>query len=380
MIKILKLTGSLMVGGAEQLILTHCRLMARDDLQGEELGHHLCAFGNDSVFGPGNLLAEAKALPVPVKLVRAKFRYSPRATLEIYRYIRDHRFDIIHTDLTSADILGNLVGGLQGIPVICTLHNMPEDYRAARRDLRFLFERLVLPRATTLVALSDGIRKMWIDEEGISGERIVSIPNCADTARFLPISAPRRDRDAHAPLITAVGRLEPQKAFDDLLRAAALVFGEIPGARLRIVGRGQLDSELKSLAASLGIASRVEFAGLRSDMDVVLEEADLFVQSSLWEGMSIAILEAMAAALPTVLTDVGANGDLIADGVHGRLVPKRDPKALADAMLALLADPSGAQRMGLAARRRAIDEYSTESYRRRHLALYRQVMTRARGR
>jgi len=377
--KILKLTASLTLGGAERLILTHCRVMALDGREGEELEHHLCAFGNDSVFGPGTLLSEAKALPVSVKLVRTKFRYNPQATLEIYRYIRDHRFDVIHTDLASADILGNLMGALQGIPVICTLHNVPEGYRAARCDIRFLFERLVLSRATTLVALSNGIRKMWIDEEGIPGERIVSIPNCADTASFLSISAPRPNRDAGAPLITAVGRLEPQKAFDDLLRAAALLLAEVPAARFRIVGWGKLESELKSLAGSLGIASRVEFTGLRSDMDAVLEEADLFVQSSHWEGMSIAVIEAMAAALPMVLTDVGANGDLITDGVHGRLVPRGDPRAMADAMVAMLADPSRAQRMGLAARRRAIDEYGTHSYRRRYLALYGQVVTRARA-
>ena len=125
---------------------------------------------------------------------------------------------------------------------------------------------------------------------------------------------------------------------------------QLPHTALLLIGEGELRKDLEIRAAEEGVTDRVHFLGDRNDVHELLQGLDLFVLSSVSEGYSLALLEAGAAALPIIATDVGGNSEIIRDGETGRLVPPGDPLVLAKAMLSLLGDPSQARALGKSAR------------------------------
>jgi glycosyltransferase involved in cell wall biosynthesis len=188
---------------------------------------------------------------------------------------------------------------------------------------------------------------------------VVRIPNGVDTSRFVP-AAPDLDPEGRARVAIFAGRLTHQKGIDVLLAAWRSVQDRVPRARLLIVGSGPLEGELKRLAEKLGVASSVEFTGLRRDMLAQLHRAGLSVLPSRWEGMPNAVLEAMACGLPCVATRVSGSEELIQSGVNGILVEPEDVTALGQALRTLLEDPSLAREYGRAARATVERCYSQE--------------------
>ena len=159
----------------------------------------------------------------------------------------------------------------------------------------------------------------------------------------------------HAPLVGSVANFKAAKDHATLLRAAARVRDALPEARFVLVGQGPLEAETRRLAADLGLERTVMFAGFRSDAQRLLAELDVFPLSSTYEGLPIALVEAMALGRPAVVTRVGGTPEVLADGAQGLLVPPRDPAALAAGLLRLLGDPALRAKMGAAARARALD-------------------------
>lgn len=147
-------------------------------------------------------------------------------------------------------------------------------------------------------------------------------------------------RNPAEPVLVIIGRLAVQKNHADALRALALVLKTYPQARLCVIGHGELRSRLEQLAAQLGITHATEFLGQRSDIATQLAQADLLVSSSIWEGFPTVVLEAMAAGVPVVATDVSGSRELVRSGETGRLVPMRDHTALAQAIIGMLDAPS----------------------------------------
>lgn len=215
--------------------------------------------------------------------------------------------------------------------------------------------------------------------KGRAGERTDVIPSGVDTERFHPTAgnADAKERLGIAPgtpLIGTVGRLEPRKGTATLLAAtAALRAGGRHDAALVVVGDGPLRAELEAEAARLGIGAQVRWLGDRSEVGAVLEALDVFVLPSRTEGMSNALLEAMATARPVVATAVGGTPEVIADGVSGLLVPADDAAAMATAIGRLLDDPRAAARLGAAARQTVEERYGARSMVRRLEAVYAAV-------
>jgi glycosyltransferase involved in cell wall biosynthesis len=204
------------------------------------------------------------------------------------------------------------------------------------------------------------------------------IPSGVDT----DLVRPGRDRaaaKAHlalsptTPVIGTVGRLEPRTGTDTLLAAVAALRAERPDVALVVVGEGPLRAELEARARELGIASAVRFLGDRTDVDEVLAALDAFVLPSRTEGMSNALLEAMAMGLPVIATAVGGTPEVIADGRSGRLVPADEPERMAAAIARVLADVVGARRLGIAARAVVEERYGARSMVRRLEAVYGRV-------
>jgi glycosyltransferase involved in cell wall biosynthesis len=178
-----------------------------------------------------------------------------------------------------------------------------------------------------------------------------------------------------APVIGTLARLSRQKGLDVLLDAMALLVRERPDARLSIAGGGPLEVELRMHARRLGLDGHVRFEGWVPDGRALLADWDVFVLPSRWEGMPLALLEARAAGLPSVATDVGGAREIIRDGEDGWVVPTEDPASLAAALLDLADDPARRAEWGARARRRAAGEHGLdEMVRRTELHYLEQVV------
>jgi glycosyltransferase involved in cell wall biosynthesis len=182
------------------------------------------------------------------------------------------------------------------------------------------------------------------------------------------------------PLVIAVGRLEPEKRYDLLVRAIGSLLARFPSMRCLLVGDGRCRAELAALADSLDIAHAVKLAGARDDVPDLLGAADTFVLSSSREGLPVSLLEAMAAGKAIVSTAVGGIPETIRDRENGLLVPPEDVGALAGAIGAIAADPSLGAALGRAARADAARDYAIERVVGRIEDLYRDLCERKRKR
>jgi len=163
-----------------------------------------------------------------------------------------------------------------------------------------------------------------------------------------------------APVVGTVGNLRAVKDYPCLLRAFAWARERVGDAALVFVGDGAERPRLEALAGELGVADAVRFAGARTDVARMLRLFDVFALSSRTEGISVALLEAMATGLPAVVTDTGGNPEVVVEGQTGRLAPVGDPERLGEALADLLADPGRRRAMGEAARERVVAEFSLE--------------------
>jgi glycosyltransferase involved in cell wall biosynthesis len=250
------------------------------------------------------------------------------------------RPDVIISFIEKTNILVLMSTIGLSIPVIACEHIDPRYHRIDRVwvVLRWIFYR----RGSALVILTEGVRK-WA-EQFVKSSAVHVIPN--------PVSQINRDSDGvptkkyAGKTVMAMGRLAPQKGFDNLLQAFAHCAGKYPEWSLIIIGEGGERKRLEVLIQDLGIENRVELVGQLQNPSHILCQADLFVLSSRYEGFPMALVEAMACQLPVVSTDCPSGPrDIIRDGVDGILVPPDDVAALANAMERLMADPQERQRL-----------------------------------
>jgi glycosyltransferase involved in cell wall biosynthesis len=363
------------------------------ELQVLELGRGLLVRGDRYfvITGGGVQLTQLDAWNIPYRLVQATAgKVTPLRELAAYgsavfTELRRRPVDIIQCTAirsTYAAYLGRLAYqcargiGLSGqtrrahIPLVTTVHGggRVDIYRQAARHLPRL--------ADHVVAVSrDGAGEMI--RHGLRPERLTIIPVGRDLEKFFtldqqpPAAIPGVPEGAR--VIGTIARLAPTKGLQYLFLAFAQLLHEWPDLHLVILGTGELEAELRARVAELDITRNVTFAGFRSDVAAVLRRFDLYAMSSIWEGMPLAILEAMAGALPIVATAVGGVPELIRDGETGLLVPPRDPDALAGGLRRLLADPELARRLGQQARSHVRATQTVEAMVTASRALYRAL-------
>ena len=294
------------------------------------------------------------------------------AAISRLRSITGNGYDVIHAHGLRAGIDTLMATRGRGLRVFVTLHNLalPGD-ASVRTFLQDRAERLVLSQADRVLAPSRQVAE-HLTAGSPRRERKVEVVHVA-------VAEPpgtRRTREEiraelgvprGAGLIVAAARLAPQKDLPTLLRAVA----ELEDAVLTILGEGPLEDELRDLASTLGIAERVRFAGFRNDIHDHIRAADVLCLSSLWEGVALVAQEAVSLGTPVVSTDVGGIRELITDGFSGRLVPPRDPSALARALSETLASPDVARAYALRARAHLLQAFDREKMLARLLELYR---------
>lgn len=284
------------------------------------------------------------------------------------RAIAEHRPDVVFGIGDQANVVALLAGiGLHS-RIIVAEHNDPRCHRIGRAWS--LLRRLTYPRAARVVMLTEGTRR-WASVQWPRW-RACAIPNPVQ----LPEPAAQQARPAFfgPRTIVTLGRLEPQKGHDLLLRAFREVAGEYPEWRLAICGEGAERPALERFISDAGLAGRVSLPGNVRDVAGVLAQADLFVLSSRYEGFPMVLLEAMASGLPAISFDcLSGPADIVTDGVDGVLVPAEDVPALARAMARLMADPAERERLGGNARAVA-ERYSVEVIVKRWESLMAEVL------
>jgi len=332
----------------------------------------------------GGPVAEAlRGSGVPVEILGLGVLYAPRGLAGLARLARRLRRtapDVLHTYLVSANVFGAVAGRLAGVPAVITSRRDTGFSRNWR--LRLFEEWLVNPIVDRVVAVSPAIAETTRRERGLRPERILTIENGVDLAALEPGRRLRDDTrrswglSAEDTAVGVVGHLSPIKGHADFLHAAALLAAAHRRVHFFVVGDGPLRSSLEALARDLGLGDRVAFTGARDDVPRLLGMLDVVAVPSHAEGMSNALLEAMAMGRPVVATAVGGNVDVVRDGVTGLLVPPGDPPALAGALAELIANPSLAAALGVEARCRVGQELSLERMLRRYEELYRSLATR----
>ncbi|MGB9873305.1 MAG: glycosyltransferase, partial [Anaerolineae bacterium] len=328
---------------------------------------------------------QVEALGAQVFPWQAAHQLDIAALARLVRLFRSHHVGLVHAHSPRAALLGRVAARLLGIPVVVTVHLPPYKY-VHGQGLRARFQRWLYRRAEQflnhaltdrLIYVSSRIGREAINRGLAPFRRTTIIENGIDLSPFADCYRGHSVREelGTSPATTVlccVGRLTEQKGMDILLEALHGLEPRKWDLRLWLIGDGPQRSMLETRARQLGLETRVQFLGWRYDVPDLLVASDIFVLPSRYEAMPMTILEAMAAGLPCVVTDVGDNALLVEDGVNGRVVSPEDPAALAGALRDLIQSPGARRVMGDAARRKA-QHYSVERMVACTLAVYGQV-------
>lgn len=297
--------------------------------------------------GPGGLLLdEAKTLPgVEVRIIPSLVREihpikDLRALIQLIRAFRQLRPAIVHTHSSKAGIIGRLAAWMAGVPVIVhTIHGYGITPRQApwTRKILIAVERLAGRVTTFWIAVSNADLKQGLQWRLFTKETVFLTRAGIDPEPFVAArKGVVRDRlrlefgaGSSCPLIGTVSCLKPQKAPEDFVRVAALIAQELPEARFVLAGDGELRDRVEQLVRENGLYNRFRLLGWRRDIPLLMSALDVFVLTSRWEGLPCVLLEARAAAVPVVATNVGGASEAIEEGVHGWLCQAGDIEGMA---------------------------------------------------
>lgn len=270
--------------------------------------------------------------------------------------MRKHRVDIVHAHTSHTHTLACLARRLSGRGRVVVSRRVDFPPRPS------VINRWKYHAPDRTVAISGAIRRILIDF-GLPPERVDLVYSGVDSRRLAvePHSRASAGLPELGPIIGNVAALVGHKDQATLLRAFARIHGERPDARLVIVGEGPLRSALETQCAALGLQNAAYFLGYREDVPRLLPLFNIFVLSSREEGLGTSVLDAMMCGVPVVATDAGGIPEMVRDGVTGRLVPKENPEALANAALSLLANPDVGRALAAAAKTMAIAEFSVDA-------------------
>jgi len=224
-------------------------------------------------------------------------------------------------------------------------------------------------------AVSEQVRRHCIEVDGIASDRVRTIYNGLDLADWAARPKPAVTRNE--TVVATVGNIRRVKGHDIFIKAAALIRRHFPRVSFSIAGEvlePDYFVELQTLVRDLNLGDRFSFAGGVADTQEYLSDADIFVLPSRSEGFSNAIVEAMAASLPVVATDVGGNAEAVKDGVTGYVVPPDDAEALSVAVMRLISDPSEARAMGVAGKSLAAKMFTTKAMMEQIVATYKDLL------
>lgn len=302
---------------------------------------------------------------------------------------------LLHCHQYTPFFYGSLARGLtpgrrRALPLIFTEHG--RHYPDHRSTKRVLANKVLMGRRDAVTAVGGFVKQALIDNEGLPAARIEVIHNGIEpgetidsSARSSALSGARSEARAalgiadNAPVVMQVARFHSVKDHPTAIAAFAKVNAQMPDATLVFIGDGPGRADAEQQARRLGLTDRIMFTGVRDDVRRLLPGADVFLLSSLSEGVSVTLLEAMDAGLAIVATEVGGNGEVVEHEKTGLLAPRGDAAALAGHLLTLLNDPALANGFGHAGRNRLLERFTQAQMHGRYNDIYRRLVNDALG-
>ncbi|MBS0260691.1 MAG: GT4 family glycosyltransferase PelF [Planctomycetes bacterium] len=360
-LKVVHLVIALQFGGLEKVVYDLVRFANR-----QRFDVHVLCLGEVGALG-----ASFAAAGIQVESLGVHGSGAFSAIRAARKRLRQLRPDILHTHNLAAHIVGSIAAKLSGVPVVIqTRHGMHESHGLKQN----LSNRLATRFTDCMVAVSGSTAEVALEKDHIPRARLEIIRNGVDLELYrqrVGKPLPKTSRAIHA------ARLDhATKDQRTLLRAMRLVVNQCPDFQLQIAGDGADRPFLESLCDELNLRPNVTFLGFRHDVHALLPEADVFVLSSVTEGLPMTLLEAMACGLPVISTNVGGIPELVTDSETGLLVPPQSPELLAAALLELIRDPARAETLGRAGRHRVEQTFDirrvTAQYEELYLRLYQE--------
>ena len=307
-------------------------------------------------------------------------KLNPASIFDIVTTARRTDADVLHLHGYKSCALGRIAGTMLGTPVLLHEHavfpSVPMHQKVA--------DQLLAPFGDRMVVNCEAVAEFCVEHRSISAEDVEIIFNGVplDEFRDVPEASARQaveelEIDPGSPIVGTIARLDEQKGVTYLLRAVPAIKAKIPEAQLLIVGDGTLRGALQEEARQLGIADDVIFAGERRDVARLYKSMDVKVISSIFEGTTLTVFEAMAAGTPVVATTVDGVEEVIEDGSTGLLVPPKDPESIADAVTSLLNAPERRRRLSERAKE-AVKQYDVRTTMRRIENLYETLLSERR--
>ncbi len=341
-IQLLEILGNAIVGGMESYVLNLVRRLPAEDFR------ILCLCPFESRLTDDLRKAGATIFIAPI---REDVHWE---TLQLaLTLVRIHGVQLVHAHLPNAHLLASLLSSITGVPALATIHGRSVPMRELEIGQLGSTHFTVVCQNAYMHAIGMGLpaERVHLIHNGVDCDYFSDGQTRHHLHNVLGISK------AH-PLIGFVGRLSPEKAPEVFVRMADLLRPTFPDAHFVIVGEGPLLGELRTLVNDLHLSRRVHFAGVQCDMRAVYHSLELLVSTSTTEGMPFALMEAMAAGLATVATQVGGVPEIVEVGTTGLLAAPGEPHRLAQAAAELMRDPARRAAVGEAARQRVRDRFS----------------------
>jgi len=282
--------------------------------------------------------------------------------VKVVRYVRKHKIQLIHAHLPWAGIIARVVGKLCGVPVIYSEHNKLERYHRITR----LVNLLTLEFLTTLVAVSNDVAESIHKHKPHLKIPVRVIFNGVNTQHFNKVSTGKEIREKlgipfDAPVIGTIAVFRPQKRLDVWMELAEKILRQFNNAHFIIVGDGPLRMDLIAKRDALGLTNRIHMPGLQTEVRPYLSTFDVFMMSSVFEGLPVALLEAMAMQCAVIATDAGGIKEVIRHELDGMLCSVEDPEQLVGYACTILQNPEQRSKCGDQARKRVIESFSIKS-------------------
>jgi glycosyltransferase involved in cell wall biosynthesis len=365
LIRLLLIIPTLVRGGAEKqltLLATH--------LPRNEFDVHVVVLTHS-----GPLEATLREAGIEVTIIGKRWKFDPLCYWRLRRHIQSLEPDIVHTWLFAANAYGRQAAFGTGVKHVVAGERCVDPWKAS---WQLAIDRALARQTERIVTNSSGVKDFYVSR-GLPAEKFVIIPNGINATAA---GKPAVSREAllaelslppDARLIGAVGRLWPQKRLKDLIWAADLLKTTRDGAHLLIIGDGPHRSRLERYRDQDEVQDCVHFLGERDDVPRLMPHFDVLWLASEYEGQSNAIMEAMAASVPVIATDIPGNRDLVVNNVTGYLVPVGDRYEFTRRTDWLLSDESLRKRFGAAGKERIERDFTVEKMVERHAELYRQI-------
>jgi glycosyltransferase involved in cell wall biosynthesis len=363
--KVLHLINTLSAGGAELHLLTLCRYLKNRGIEIE------VACLREEVRGSRSLRADFEKEDIRIFDLNGDSRYNLSFLGRLALLIKRERPDILHTHLPRADIAGALALTVVKSPaLLSSVHGIYRDRWFGHWAAPFM--QRGYRKTERIIAISSAV-KSWLQHElGICGDKITVIHYGIEPEQFTCSVATEGKQPANGRIVGSIGRLEPNKGFDCLIRAMKIVHEQLPDVTLWIAGHDPLGygKTLQSLIRELSLNKHVKLTGFEANVSSFLRAIDVFAFASRSEGFGQVIIEAMAAGKPTVVSNIAPLTEIVRDGQTGFLVKPDDPQAFARAIVSLLANSQQANEMGSQGRERVYARFSAEKMADETLSLY----------